>query len=96
MLFLKQAMVQAAYEGAKISSKPDGDNTKAIEAVNAVTDGRNLTGIQITFDPPDVTTAKPGELITVSVSVPGDANSILPFGPFRGKTVSANAVMARE
>lgn len=96
MLFLRQAMVQASYEGAKVASRPTGDNTATINAVNSVANGRNLSGIQITLDPPDVTTAKPGELITVSVSVPGDANSILPFGPFQGRTVSASAVMARE
>ena len=96
MLFLRQAMVQASYEGAKTASRPTGDNTATIDAVNAVADGRNLTGIQISLDPPDVSTAKPGDLITVSVSVPGDANSILPFGPFQGRTVSASAVMARE
>jgi Flp pilus assembly protein TadG len=97
MLFLRQALVQSAYEGAKAATKSDASNATATEAVNSVLAGRDIDGTSITFNPPDVTTAAPGEQITVSVAAPGDTNSYFPFfGPFQNRMVEGRAVMVKE
>ena len=96
MLFLRQAMIQAAYEGAKVAILHDSTNSEARDAINAVVRGRRLNDVAITFSPADISTANAGDTIRVTASVPGDANSFLPFGPFKNKTVAADAVMIKE
>jgi Flp pilus assembly protein TadG len=96
MLFLRQALVQSAYEGVKIAARNNGDNARATAAVENVAAGRRLKNMSVTFFPENVAAAAQGEMIRVTVSAPGDANSFIPFGPFKDRTVSAQAVMVKE
>ena len=96
MLFLKQALVQSAYEGAKVAIRDDGDNEDAIAAIRAVAAGRRIDDLQISFFPANVESASQGEFIRITVAAPGDANSLIPFGPFKGQILTAQAVMAKE
>jgi Flp pilus assembly protein TadG len=96
MLFLRQAMVQSAYEGVKTAIKHDSDNARARAAAEDVARGRGLVNFNVEFSPSDVSTVPSGQFITVTTSAPGDENSLLPFGPFRNRLVSASAVMVKE
>ena len=96
MLFLRQALVQSAYEGAKVAVRQSGNNTDATQAIENVAAGRRLNGVSIEFTPSDVSTAAQGEPITVLISAPGDSNSFIPFGPFKNRIVAARAVMVKE
>ncbi len=96
MLFLRQAMIQSAYEGAKVAILRNADNDDAIAAAEAVVRSRQLDGVTISFDPPNVASAAPGDTIRVTASAPGNANSFIPFGPFRNNVVAADAVMIKE
>ena len=95
MIFLRQALVQSAYEAAKVAVKT-GDSTQSRNTALAVTKGRRINRVSINFEPTDVKNAKRGSLIRVNITAPGDTNSVIPFGVFRGRTISATAVMARE
>jgi len=96
LLFLRQTLVQAAYEGVKTGVKANGTAERATSAVTDVTDGRNLQNVTITINPSDISTLPRGEIIEITVSAPGDDNSVFPFGPFAGKDVVATAVMVKE
>jgi hypothetical protein len=96
MLFLRQTLVQAAYEGVKTAVKANGSAAGAIASANDVTNGRNLQNVTITVTPSDLSTLARGEIIEITVSAPGDDNSVFPFGPFAGKDVVATAVMVKE
>ena len=96
MLFLRQALVQSAYEGVKVAVRNNGDNALATQAVENVAAGRRLENMSITFSPENVATAAQGEIIRVTVSAPGNGNSFIPFGPFKDRVVSAQAVMVKE
>jgi Flp pilus assembly protein TadG len=95
MLFLKQTLVQASYEGAKIAIS-DSDQADVVDAIEAVAAGRRINGLAIEFTPSSIANAAPGETITVTVTAPGDSNSFIPFGPFKNKTVVASASMVKE
>ena len=95
LLFLKQTLVQAAYEGAKVAIVT-GDTEKAEAIIEAVAAGRNLQDVQVEFTPSDIANLPPGETLTISISAPGDSNSIIPFGPFKNRTVRTSASMVRE
>lgn len=96
MLFLRQTMIQSSYESAKIAIKTNADNSRAILAAEEVARGRRVRDFTVSFNPSDISTAAPGELITVTVTAPGNANSLLPIGPFKDRIVSAQAVMVKE
>jgi Flp pilus assembly protein TadG len=95
MLFLKQTLVQASYEGAKVAIR-DGEQAEVEAIIRAVGDGRRVVDLTIEFDPPNIENAVAGEVITVTVSAPGDSNSLIPFGPFKNKIVLATAAMVKE
>lgn len=96
MAFLRQTLVQSAYEGVKVAVRRGNDAANGQAAAQAVIDGRSLAGTTITFSPSDPDSASAGEPITITVTAPSDANSVLPFGPFQGKTVTVTATMAKE
>lgn len=95
MIFLRQALVQSSYEAAKVAVKT-GDLAQARSFALAVTKGRKINNVSIKFEPADIQTAARGSLIRVSVSAPGDNNSVIPFGVFRGRIITAQASMTRE
>ena len=95
MIFLRQALVQSSYEATKVAVKT-GDKSAATNAALAVTQGREIDSVQITFEPDDIASLEKGKLIRITVSAPGDSNSILPLGIFKGRTVAAAAAMVKE
>lgn len=96
MIFLRQALVQSSFEGVKTAVKVNGTAERAIAQAQAVTDGRNLDGVTITVTPSDIESVPRGQAIRMTVTAPGDNNSLFPFGPFAGQSVSATAVMVKE
>ena len=96
MLFLRQALIQSAYEGAKVAVRNTGTNEDAITAIENVAAGRHINELSIEFSPADISEAAQGEFVTVTISAPGDSNSFIPFGPFKDRVVSARAVMVKE
>ena len=95
LLFLKQTLVQAAYEGAKVAIV-SGDAARAEAIVEAVAAGRNLQDVQVEFTPSDIANLPAGETLTITVTAPGDSNSLIPFGPFKNQIVRASTAMVRE
>lgn len=95
MLFLRQTLVQASYEGAKVAIRT-GDKSLTEAAVNQVAAGRRVKGLQFQTTPTNLANAQPGDIVVISVSAPGDSNSLFPFGPFKNRIVSAQATMIRE
>ncbi|MEZ6115483.1 MAG: pilus assembly protein [Pirellulaceae bacterium] len=96
MIFLRQALVQSAYEVVKESVRPDGDKALALEKGNQVLSFRNIAGTNIDISPSDVESLDRGTPVTVTVAAPSDAKSIIPFGPFQGKTIEVEATMLKE
>ena len=96
MIFLRQAMVQSAYESVKEAVKTNGSKATALTRGQEVLAFRDISGESITFEPSNVDDLAPGTPVTVTVSAPGDANSVIPFGPFKGRTISVSATMLKE
>ncbi len=96
MIFLRQAVVQSAYEAAKSVAKTNGVQSRAVTLGEQVLSSRGVTTPTISFNPNDVQTLAPGTPFTVSVSVPGNSRSIMGVGPFNGLTIRAQATMIKE
>jgi hypothetical protein len=96
MVFLRQAMVQSAYEAAKVAVQPNATIGMATAAATRVAAGRRINSVNVVFSPADITSVPKGQPIRVIVSAPGDSNSLLPIGVFKNQRVLASAVMVRE
>ncbi|MEO8268408.1 MAG: TadE family protein [Aureliella sp.] len=96
MLFLRQAVIQSAYETAKSVAKTNGVQSRAVTLGEQVLFSRGIVTPTIIFNPANVTVLAPGTPFSVSVSVPGDSRSITGFGPFNGLTIRAQATMVKE
>lgn len=96
MLFLRQALVQASYEGVKAAIKPESDNAKVVEIANLVAAGRRIEQFNVETVPADVSSVPQGELIRVRTSAPVNSNSFISGTVFRNLTMDAEAVMVKE
>lgn len=96
MIFLSQSLHISTYEGARVAIQSQATNADVIARSNEPLIARNVHSASFTLDPPDVRSVAGGETITVTVSVPCDANSILPLRFFKGRTLSAQTTMVKE
>ena len=95
MLFLRQAVIQSAYETAKAAAKSTGSQADGQRLGQQVLRSRNINPNSISFssNPDNLASGTP---FTVTVSVAGDQKSIVDIGPFNGLTISAQATMVKE
>ena len=96
VVFLKQSMVQSAYEGAKVAVQGDPTNEDVINATRTALVSRLFDQVTVEMIPADIQTASRGDLITIRVSAPSSANSLISIGPFGNKTITGTAVMVKE
>ncbi len=96
MIFTKQAMVASAYEGIKVAVRPNATPASIEAATQSVLSGRLLEEAVVTVQPANFLDADRGDWITITVSAPGDVNSVFPFGPFQGRQLQVTATMAKE
>ena len=96
MIFLRQAVVQSAYETAKSAAKGYGLQAHARQLGEQVLSSRGISGASFEFQPPEVDGLAAGTPFTVSVAVPGDARSLTGILPFGGLTIRAQATMFKE
>ena len=94
-VFLKQSMNLAAYEAAKVVTRPGTNEALARTRCDQIMAIRKATNYTLAFSP-TVTTATPrGTEVTVTLTAPA---TNLSYGPVRfmtGKTLSTTVVMVR-
>lgn len=96
MIFLRQAVVQSAYETIKESIKSNGSVADGLEKGQAVLEFREITASSVTFNPGDVENQPQGTPITVTVRANADPSRFFSYGPFAGQTVEVQATMLKE
>lgn len=96
MIFLKQSLTVASYEGIRSAIEPNATATSIRAASNSVIADRRVNGANITITPSNFEDIPRGQYITVTVSAPAGANSVIPGSFFRGRTLSSQATMMKE
>lgn len=96
MLYVRQAVVQSAYEAAKAAAKSRGSESAGRGLATSILASRNITKSNIQFAPSGIDNLAPGTPFTVTVSVPSDSRSITRAGPFRGLNIQVQATMLKE
>lgn len=102
MIFLKQTLAIAAYEGARAATKPGATAQQADTRIAEVLTSRNVTSYSVSYTtdksaPLAITPITPrGTLLTVTVE---SSNGGAAFGPLRlftGRTLQGQSTMVRQ
>jgi Flp pilus assembly protein TadG len=96
MVFLKQALAVAAYEGARTAIIPGATVDQVKAASIQVLKDRNIDGGVVTVKPTNIDALNPGDFVDVTVSAPCNANSIVRNKFYKGRTLTSNASMMIE
>lgn len=96
MIFLKQSLSVAAYEGIHTGLLSNATAADIQTTCNAILTQRRVVGGQVVVTPSNLTTVQPGEYFTVRVSAPTTGNSFLPLRFFGNVNLAAEATMLKE
>lgn len=96
MVFLKQSLAVAAYEGARTAIIPNATADQVKAACEQVLKDRDIDGGTVTIKPSNIDSLAPGDFVDVTVSAPCNANSIVPNKFYKGRTLSSKASMMIE
>lgn len=100
MVFLKETLKSATYEGARAGAKFDSNNTEVEVRTNVLLDARHVRGTDLEILLPDnhtdVSQLNRGEIFEIKLSAPADTNTVAPLNLFEGWTISASTFMVRE
>ncbi|QDU58602.1 TadE/TadG family type IV pilus assembly protein [Aeoliella mucimassa] len=96
MIFLKQSLAIAAYEGSHTAVKPGATTAEVAATCQGILNDRNISGATIQVLPKDIEKLNVGEYMTIQVTAPSSQNAVVPVKFFRGSTIQASAVMMKE
>lgn len=96
MIFLKQSLAVAAYEGAHMAVKPGATSAEVRATCQGILRDRRVNAANIQINPGSVDAVAPGDYMTIRVTAPSDRNGVLPLKFFRGKNLESAATVMKE
>lgn len=96
MIFLKQSLTVAAYEGVRVAIEQGATNGDTAVASDQVLTDRRVASGTIETIPADISTVSVGEYITVRVQAPCNKNSAMSGWFFNNVTLKGEATMMKE
>ena len=94
-IFLRQSLAVAGYEGVRTAVLPGGSTALASVEIERILEERRVKDAIYTFSK-SPETAVPGEMITLTISAPSNANSFVSTGFLAPSTIAISATMVRE
>ncbi|MEX0937432.1 MAG: TadE/TadG family type IV pilus assembly protein [Pirellulales bacterium] len=96
-LMVQHLLTNAVRDGARSATLESATAGEVEAQVASYLAASSVPGATVTVDPMDLTTAAPGDPVTVTASVPFDTVNWLPSSFFlEGATLDATMVMRRE
>jgi hypothetical protein len=96
MVFVKQRVCSAAYEGSRVAVRPDSTPAHIDARAREVLDASGVIDAQVTITPSDFSELDPGEQVTVTVSAPTASNRVISTVFLQDLTLSHTVVMLKE
>lgn len=96
MLYLKQTLKIAAYEGARVGLVPEANSTNVQLQVDGILSGRGIANSTVTLTPANIKSLEPGDFFRVEVSAPCGSNSLIGSLFYQGREVSQVVEMVKE
>jgi hypothetical protein len=95
MVFLKQSLAVAAYEGAHTALQPGASSDDVRAVCTQILRDRRVQNADIRITP-NLESTDEGQYLTVAISAPTRPNSVLPAPLLRGRTLTSSATMMKE
>lgn len=96
MIYLKQSLSIAAYEGIRAAVSPGGTSADVTVACEQILTARNVQEAVIEITPPDFEDQSTQTWVTVRVSTSGGANSIISGWFYDALIIDGQATMMKE
>lgn len=96
LIYLRQSMTTASYEGVRAVTKPGGSQTLATTRIQEVLNARGITSYSVQFTPTVTTATARGTMVSVSVSSTNSSLSYAPFRLFKGTSIASSSTMVRQ
>lgn len=96
MIFLKQALASASYEGIRVAVMPDATQADVEQRCQDVLTARDINDATVTISPMPFEPVTAGNLITVTVSAPSSTHRLISSNFFPGGLITSSAVMLKE
>ena len=96
MIFLKQTLTVAAYEGARIAVDKGATTSASTAAAQQVLDDRSVVNGTIATIPASIESAVAGDEITITVTAPCNSNTVLQGWFFNNSNLTGQVVMMKE
>lgn len=96
MIFLKQTLTIAAYEGARHATAELCAESDVEETCHSVLDDRNVAGASVSVSPGPLEVQPEQTWITVTVTAPAADNSVIQGMFMDGRIVTARATMMKK
>jgi len=96
MIFLRQTMTIASYEGSRSVTRPGGSQGLAQTRIQEVMNARGITSYTVAFTPVVTTATARGTMVQVTVSSTNTNLQYAPFRLFTGSSISSSTTMVRQ
>jgi hypothetical protein len=96
MVFLKQSLTAASYEGVRVALVQGSTASNVQATCGQILRDRHVNGAIVSVRPPNIAALNPGDFVDITISAPCASNSVLPTKFYRGRTLSATASMMIE
>lgn len=97
MVMVKQVMVNASREGARLGALPGTSNAEVMSRVQQELQSSSITGVTISITPENLVMAPAGSQVKVSLHVPSSQISWVPNPLFSfSKSITTSTTMRRE
>jgi Flp pilus assembly protein TadG len=95
-IFLRQALTEAANEGARTVTAGGGTESDARKRIKQILEAQDIEKAEIAFSPSVNNSTPAGTPVRVTVSAPSSANSVGVEWYFQGATLKGSVVMVRQ
>ncbi len=96
MLYLRQSLKIAAYECARLAIVPGISAEDVQDQCDVFLTGRKIKNYTLTSNPVDPTSARYGELLTMTVQVPAKENALVGSWFYANKVFSESVTIMAE
>ena len=96
MVFLKESLTVAAYEGSRTALKPGATEADVIARCEEVLAERSVEGGSVDVTPSSIGSTAAGETLQVSVTAPCESNGVVPVWFYGDASLTGDSSVMKE
>ncbi|MGD9856164.1 MAG: TadE/TadG family type IV pilus assembly protein [Planctomycetaceae bacterium] len=96
MVFLKESLTVAAYEGSRLALQPTATEADVITRCQEVLTDRKVQAATVQLTPSVLSSVPGGDSIEILVSAPCGSNAVIPVWFYGGTTLTGRSTVMKE